>query len=84
MSLEKIQLLEEKVSEILQYIKTLQEEKADLTRRLQEAEQRIEEYKKMEEEFNRMKEERGEVRSRIERLLEDLQGFKGESSMEGM
>jgi len=82
MSLEKIKMLEERVSEVLGYIKVLQKERADLEQKLLEKEaalkelqQQVETYRKIEDEYNRMKEERGEVRSRIEKLLDELKGI---------
>lgn len=78
MSLEKIQMLEARISEVLEYIKVLQREKAEIEHKLQETQQAIERYREMEEEYNRMKEERGEVRSRIEHILEELKSVGGE------
>lgn len=82
MSLEKIKMLEDRVSEVLGYIKVLQKERAELEQKLQEKEaalkgvqQQVETYKKIEDEYNRMKEERGEVRSRVEKILDELKGI---------
>lgn len=82
MSLEKIKMLEERVSEVLGYIKILQKEKMDLEKRLQEKEnelkgvqQQIEVHKKTEDDYTRMKDERGEIRSRVEKILDELKGI---------
>ncbi|HBI23331.1 MAG: hypothetical protein A2Y48_06320 [Nitrospirae bacterium RIFCSPLOW2_12_42_9] len=82
MSLEKIKMLEERVSEVLGYIKILQKEKMDLEKRLQDKEnelkgvqQQIEVHKKIEDDYTRMKDERGEIRSRVEKILDELKGI---------
>lgn len=82
MSLEKIKMLEDRVSEVLGYIKALQKERAELEQKLQEKEaalkevqQQVETHRKIEDEYNRMKEERGEVRSRVEKILDELKGI---------
>ncbi len=82
MSLEKIKMLEDRVSEVLGYNKVLQKERAELEQKLQEKEaalkevqQQVETYRKIEDEYNRMKEERGEVRSRVEKILDELKGI---------
>lgn len=85
MSLEKIKMLEDRVSEVLGYIKVLQKERAELEQKLREKETALKEvqrqaetYRKIEDEYNRMKEERGEVRSRVEKILDELKGIGGE------
>ncbi len=84
MSIEKIKVLEERITQVMEYIKRLQAEKIDIEKRLQEKdaivkglEQQMSSYRKVEEEYNRMKDERGEVRSRIEKLLDSLKGVGG-------
>lgn len=82
MSLEKIKMLEDRISEVLGYIKVLQREKEEMEQRLREKEnelkgvqQLIEAHKKMEDEYNRIKDERGDIRSRIEKILDELKGI---------
>ncbi len=84
MSLEKIKMLEDRVSEILEYIKVLQKERAELEQKLmekemafKEARQQIEAQKRMEDEYSRIKDERVEVRSRVEKILDTLKGIGG-------
>lgn len=85
MSLEKIKMLEDRISEVLEYIKTLQKERAELEQKLtekdaaiKEVQRQIEDQKKMEEEYGRMKDERVEVRSRVEKILDTLKEIGGE------
>ena len=84
MSIDKIQVLEDRVTQVMEYIKKLQTEKIELEKGLQEKEsmikdleQQVASYKNVEDEFGRMKDERGEVRSRIEKILESLKGVGG-------
>jgi len=44
---------------------------------IKDLEQQVASYKKVEDEFSRMKDERGEVRSRIEKILDSLKGVGG-------
>ncbi len=88
MSIDKIKVLEDRVTQVMEYIKKLQTEKIELEKRLQEKDsmnkdlqQKVDSYKKTEEEFNRMKDERGEVRTRIEKLLDSLKGVGGGSQL---
>ncbi|MCC7201458.1 MAG: cell division protein ZapB [Nitrospirae bacterium] len=88
MSIDKIKVLEDRVTQVMEYIKRLQTEKIELEKRLQEKDsinkdlqQKVDSYKKTEEEFNRMKDERGEVRTRIEKLLDSLKGVGGGSQL---
>ncbi len=85
MSLDKINMLEDRVSEVLEYIKVLQKEKNVLEHQIQEKDAvvkdlqyQIEEYRKTEEELNRIKDERVEVRSRVERIIDTLKGIGSE------
>lgn len=84
MSLEKIKILEDRVSEVLEYIKVLQKERAELEGKLKEKDLALKEYqqtietnKKLEDEYNRMKDERGEVRSRVEKILDTMKSIGG-------
>ena len=84
MSIDKIKVLEDRVTEVMEYIKKLQTERIGLEKSLQEKdtmikdlEQQVASYKKVEDEFSRMKDERGEVRSRIEKILDSLKGVGG-------
>lgn len=84
MSIDKIKVLEDRVTQVMEYIKKLQTERIDLEKGLQEKEtmikdleQQVASYKKVEDEFGRMKDERGEVRSRIEKILDSLKGVGG-------
>jgi FtsZ-binding cell division protein ZapB len=84
MSLEKIKMLEDRVSEVLEYIKVLQRERVELEQKLleketavKEVQNQIELHKRMENEYSRMKDERGEVRSRVEKILDTLKGIGG-------
>lgn len=84
MSIDKVKMLEDRITEVMEYIKKLQKERIDLEQRLQEKDkalkdmqQEIESYKKFEDECNRMKDEKGEVRSRIEKILDALKGVGG-------
>lgn len=84
MSIDKIKVLEDRVTQVMEYIKKLQTERIGLEKSLQEKdtmikdlEQQIASYKKVEDEFSRMKDERGEVRSRIEKILDSLKGVGG-------
>ncbi len=84
MSIDKIKVLEDRVTQVMEYIKKLQTERIGLEKGLQEKdtmikdlEQQIASYKKVEDEFSRMKDERGEVRSRIEKILDSLKGVGG-------
>ena len=84
MSIDKIQVLEDRVTQVMEYIKKLQTEKIELEKGLQEKEsmikdleQQVASYKTVEDEFGRMKDERGEVRSRIEKILDSLKGVGG-------
>ena len=84
MSIDKIKVLEDRVTQVMEYIKKLQAEKIEIEKGLQEKEtmindleQQVESYKKVEDEFGRMKDERGEVRSRIEKILDSLKGVGG-------
>ena len=84
MSIDKIQVLEDRVTQVMEYIKKLQTEKVDLEKGLQEKEtmikdleQQVASYKNVEDEFGRMKDERGEVRTRIEKILDSLKGVGG-------
>ena len=84
MSIDKIQVLEDRVTQVMEYIKKLQTEKIELEKGLQEKEsmikdleQQVASYKNVEDEFGRMKDERGEVRSRIEKILDSLKGVGG-------
>ena len=84
MSIDKIKVLEDRVTQVMEYIKKLQAEKIEIEKGLQEKEtmindleQQVESYKKVEDEFGRMKDERGEVRTRIEKILDSLKGVGG-------
>ncbi|MBI5755517.1 MAG: hypothetical protein HZA12_01210 [Nitrospirae bacterium] len=84
MSIDKIKMLEDRITEVMEYIKKLQKERIDLEQSLQEKDkalkdmqQEIVSYKKFEDECNRMKDEKGEVRSRIEKILDALKGVGG-------
>ena len=84
MSLEKIKLLENRLFEILEYIKVLQKDRKELEQKLsekenelKEAELKIDAGKKMETEYSRIHDERGEVRTRIEKILDTLKGIEG-------
>ena len=84
MSIDKIKVLEDRVTQVMEYIKKLQTEKVDLEKGLQEKEtmiqdleQQVATYKNVEDEFGRMKDERGEVRTRIEKILDSLKGVGG-------
>ncbi len=84
MSIDKIKVLEDRVTQVMEYIKKLQTERIGLEKGLQEKdtmikdlEQQVASYKKVEDEFSRMKDERGEVRSRIEKILDSLKGVGG-------
>ena len=84
MSIDKIKVLEDSVTQVMEYIKKLQTERIGLEKGLQEKdtmikdlEQQVASYKKVEDEFSRMKDERGEVRSRIEKILDSLKGVGG-------
>jgi len=84
MSIDKIKVLEDRVTQVMEYIKKLQTEKVDLEKGLQEKEtmikdleQQVASYNKVEDEFSRMKDERGEVRTRIEKILDSLKGVGG-------
>jgi len=84
MSLEKIKVLEDRVSEVLEYIKVLQRERMELEKKLMEKDAAVKEIqhqmeaqKRTEDECNRMKEERTEVRSRVETILDTLKGIGG-------
>lgn len=85
MSLDKINMLENRVSEVLEYIKVLQKEKVELEHKVEEKDtavkelqQQIEAYKRIEDEFNRVKDERVEVRSRVEKIIDTLKGIGSE------
>jgi seryl-tRNA synthetase len=85
MSLDKISMLENRVSEVLEYIKVLQKEKVELEHKIEEKDtavkelqQQIEGYKKIEDEFSRVKDERVEVRSRVEKIIDTLKGIGSE------
>lgn len=82
MSLEKIKMLEDRVSEVLDYIKVLQRERMELEKSLmekdaalKEIQHQMETQKRAEDECIRMKEERTEVRSRVEKILDTLRGI---------
>lgn len=84
MSLEKIKVLEDRVTEVLDYIKVLQRERMELEKRLaekdaalKEIQHQIETQKRAEDECIRMKEERTEVRTRVEKILDTLKGVGG-------
>lgn len=84
MSLEKIKVLEDRVSEVLEYIKVLQRERMELEKKLtekdaavKEIQHQMETQKQTEDECSRMKEERTEVRSRVEKILDTLKGIGG-------
>lgn len=84
MTLEKIKVLEDRVSEVLEYIKVLQRERMELEKKLMEKDAAVKEIqhqmetqKQTEDECNRMKEERTEVRSRVEKILDTLKGIGG-------
>lgn len=84
MSIDKIKMLEDRITEVMEYIKKLQKERIDLEQSLQEKDkalkdmqQEIVSYKKFEDECNRMKDEKGDVRSRIEKILDALKGVGG-------
>jgi len=84
MSIDKIKVLEDRVTQVMEYIKKLQTERVDLEKGLQEKEtmikdleQQVASYKNVEDEFGRMKDERGEVRTRIEKILDSLKGVGG-------
>ncbi len=84
MSIDKIKVLEDRVTQVMEYIKKLQTEKIELEKNLQEKqtminnlEQQVSSYQKVEDEVSRMKDERGEVRSRIEKILDSLKGVGG-------
>ena len=68
----------------MEYIKKLQKDRVEFEQKLQEKdimikslEQEIASVKKVEDECNKMKDERGEVRSRIEKILDSLKGVGG-------
>ncbi len=82
MSLDKIKMLEDRVSEVLDYIKVLQRERMELEKSLmekdaalKEIQHQMETQKRAEDECIRMKEERTEVRSRVEKILDTLKGI---------
>ena len=84
MSIDKIKVLEDRVTEVMEYIKNLQKDRVEFEQKLQEKdimikslEQEIASVKKVEDECNKMKDERGEVRSRIEKILDSLKGVGG-------
>lgn len=84
MSLEKIKVLEDRVTEVLDYIKVLQRERMELEKRLAEKDAALKEIqhqmeiqKRAEDECIRMKEERTEVRTRVEKILDTLKGVGG-------
>ncbi|MEK6537961.1 MAG: hypothetical protein AABY66_06650 [Nitrospirota bacterium] len=84
MSIDKIKVLEDRVTEVMEYIKKLQKDRVEFEQKLQEKdimikslEQEIASVKKVEDECNKMKDERGEVRSRIEKILDSLKGVGG-------
>ena len=84
MSIDKIQVLEDRVTQVMEYIKKLQKDRVEFEQKLQEKdimikslEQEIASVKKVEDECNKMKDERGEVRSRIEKILDSLKGVGG-------
>jgi len=72
MSIDKIKVLEDRVTQVMEYIKKLQTERIGLEKGLQEKdtmikdlEQQVASYKKVEDEFSRMKDERA-CRRRIQ------------------
>ena len=84
MSIDKIKVLEDRVTEVMEYIKKLQKDRVEFEQKLQEKdimikslEQEIASVKKVEDECNKMKDERGDVRSRIEKILDSLKGVGG-------
>ena len=84
MGLEKIKMLEDRISEVMEYIKKLQKERLELEEKLEEkdmalkeVQQQIEVHKSIEDEYDRMKDERVEVRSRVEKILNELKGIGG-------
>lgn len=84
MSIDKIKVLEDRVTEVMEYIKKLQKDRVEFEQKLQEKdimikslEQEIASVKKVEDEYNKMKDERGDVRSRIEKILDSLKGVGG-------
>lgn len=84
MGLEKIKVLEDRISEVMEYIKRLQKERLELEQKLdekdkalKEVQQQIEAHKSIEDEYNRIKDERVEVRSRVEKILNELKGIGG-------
>ncbi len=88
MSIDKIKVLEDRVTEVMEYIKKLQKDRVEFEQKLQEKdimikslEQEIASVKKVEDECNKMKDERGEVRSRIEKILDSLKGVGGGSQL---
>ncbi len=84
MSIDKIKVLEDRVTEVMEYIKKLQKDRVEFEQKLQEKdimikslEQEIASVKKVEDECNKMKDERSDVRSRIEKILDSLKGVGG-------
>ncbi|MCC6544949.1 MAG: cell division protein ZapB [Nitrospirae bacterium] len=84
MSIDKIKVLEDRVTQVMEYIMKLQAERIELEKGLQEKEtiikdleEQVASYKKVEDDFSKMKDERGEVRSRIEKILDSLKGVGG-------
>jgi len=79
MAIEKLKMLEGRISEVMEYVRKLKEEKTQLQNELMEKEstlnkvrEELEAAREKEEELNRIKEERMEIRDRVEKILEGL------------
>lgn len=70
--MDRIDLLETKVKQMIEMVQVLRDENRDLTERLQAAEGRL---KEASEERGVLDRERDEVRGRIEQLLGELEGI---------
>ena len=81
-SADTLQALEEKVLRTIELLKTAREAKihaeAQVTRLKEQAEQRDEEIQVLRDENIRLRKEREEVRSRVERMLEQVETLTSE------
>lgn len=75
MSLEKIDALEQRISKIIELVKELKEEKNMLEEEVARLGSLLEAKKAVEEEAALLRKERDQVRERLERMIQGIEGL---------
>ena len=75
MSLDKIEALEERISRVVELVRGLKEENSILEGEVVRLQNELVAKKAVEEELSRLREEKEAVRSRLEKMLQGIEGL---------